>query len=265
MKKNSYNLFLSVAILLNLFSTAQNTINKGGEKAPSAGKHKIMLIPFEPRMYMSEVDYAINKETKLSGKQIKAIFRDGINEQLYKTLKSQHMVVDLMDDTVKTKKDLGDIYQYLALEYMKVPDQKNYKPPVKEKEEKVVKNGQLVDETNTDVRFMNAKIKNATLVPYLYGKYKSDIFIFINQLDIKATNSGGPADAATTTTDGFRKLVVHYTVYTFDAREINSGIAETQFPSAINDPKKIVNGYFSKLAQIITERVNLALAPPKTK
>lgn len=264
MKKNSYKLFLSVALLFCLFTTAQNTINKGGEKAPTPGKHKIMLIPFEPRMYMSEVDYAINKETKLNSKQIKAVFRDGINEQLYKSLKSQHMVVDLMDDTVRTKKDLGDIYQYLALEYMRVPDQAHYKPPVKDKEEKVIKNGQLVDETNTDARFMNAKIKNPTLVPYLYGKYKSDIFIFINQLDIKASNSGGPADA-NSVSDGFRKLAVHYTVYTFDAKEINSGIAETQFPSAINDPKKIVNSYFSKIAQIITERINLALAPPKAK
>ncbi len=99
---------------------------------------------------------------------------------------------------------------------------------------------------------------------YLYGKYKSDIFVFINQLDVKASNSAGPADA-NTTTDGFRKLVVHYTVYTFDAKEINSGIAETQFPAALNDPKKIISGYFSKLSQIITERINLALAPPKTK
>lgn len=265
MKINTFRFYFSFLVFLAVFtvSAQHTTLNKGGEKAPAPGKHKMMLIPFEPRMYMSEIDFAINKETKLNSKQIKAVFRDGINEQLYKALKPQHMVVDLMDDTVKTKKDLGDVYQYLVLEYMKVPDQANYKPPVKEKQEGVVKNGQIVDESNNDERFMNAKIKNATLVPYLYSKYKSDIFIFINQLDIKASNSGGPADVATT--DGFRRLSVHYTVYTYDAKEINSGIAETQFPVAINDPKKIVNSYFSKLAQIITERINLALAPPKTK
>lgn len=267
MRKINYRFYASVIFLFSCVALngQHTTRNQGQEKAPPPGKHKVMLIPFEPRLYMSEIDYALNKETKLNGKQIKAIFRDGINEQLYKSLKPYHMVVDLMEDTVKTKKDLGDIYQYLTLEYMKVPDQKNYKPPVKEKHENVVKNGQLVDETKDDQRFMNAKIKNATLVPYLYGKYKSDIFVFINQLDIKASNSGGPADAGATVSDGFRKLVVHYTVYTFDAKEINSGIAETQFPTSINDPKKIVNTYFSKLGQIITERINLALAPGKTK
>ncbi len=266
MKKRIYRFYLSVIFLISvLASSAQHTTinNKSSEKAPAPGKHKIMLIPFEPRLYMSEIDYALNKETNLSAKQIKNIFRDGINEQLYKTLKSQHMVVDLMDDTIKTKKDLGDIYQYLSLEYMRIPDQKNYKPPVKEKEEKVIKNGQLVSETDNSPRFMNAKLKNATLVPYLYGKYKSDIFVFINEIDIKASNSGGPADAVIS--DGFRKLIVHYTVYTFDAKEINSGIAETQFPTSLNNPTKIVSGYFSKLAQIITERIDLALAPPKAK
>jgi len=50
---------------------------------------------------------------------------------------------------------------------LKVPNQDNYKPPVKEKEEKTVTNGQLVVESNSDARFMNAKLKNATLVPYL--------------------------------------------------------------------------------------------------
>lgn len=266
MRKNHYRSYLSVIFLFSILilNAQHSTINKGGEKAPAPGKHKIMLIPFEPRLYMSEIDYALNKESKLSGKEIKNVFRDGINEQLYKSLKTQHMVIDLLDDTVKTKKDLSSIYQHLNLEYMRVPDQKNYKPPVREKEDNKIKNGQIVDESNTDQRFMNAKLNNATLVPYLYGKYKSDIFVFINQLDIKASNSGGPADV-NTTTDGFRKLVIHYTVYTFDAKEINSGIAETQFPTALNDPKKIVSGYFSKLSQIITERINLALAPPKTK
>ena len=266
MRKNIYRSYLSVIFLLGaLVSNAQHTTinNKSSEKNPLPGKHKIMLIPFEPRLYMSEIDDALNKETNLSGKQIKNIFRDGINEQLYKTLKSQYSVVDLMDDTIKTKKDLGDIYQYLSLEYMRVPDQAHYKPPLKEKKENEIKNGQIVSETDNSPRFMNAKLKNATLVPYLYGKYKSDIFVFINEIDIKASNSGGPADAAIS--DGFRKLVVHYTVYTFDAKEINSGIAETQFPTALNNPTKIVSSYFSKLAQIISERINLALAPPKVK
>lgn len=258
-----YLLTFSFLFLSVYFFGQHTTISqKNTEKTPVTTKHKMMLIPFEPHMYMSEIDFYINKETKLTARQIKFAFRDGINEQLYKALKTQNSVVDLMDDTVKTKKDLESIYQHLAYEYQKVPDQAHYSPPKKEKEEKKIEKGQIVIETNTDVRFMNAKIKNATLVPYLYGKYKSDIFIFINQLDIKASGTNGPAE--TGNNSGNRKIVLHYTVYTYDAREINSGIAEEEFPVTLNNPVKIVSTYFSKIAQTITQRINLALNPSKT-
>jgi hypothetical protein len=246
--------FLSCALHL----TAQDkTINSGNKPAAAAvsTKHKIMLIPFENRMYMSEIDFMINKESKLNARQIKATMRDGLNEQFYKKLKSKIAVVDLLDDTTKTKADLQNIYQYLSYQYLKVPDQNNYKPPVKEKEEKNINNGQLTVETNSDARFMNAKLKNATLVPYLNGKYKTDLFLFFNELDIKALN-GLPGDLTATTT---RKIILHYTVYTVDAREINSGIAEVSLPANVNNPTKIINTYFAQLADIVYARIDKAL------
>jgi hypothetical protein len=221
----------------------------------AVSKHRIMLIPFENRMYLSEIDFMINKETKLSAKQIKSTMRDGLNEQFYKKLKVKMPVVDLLEDTVKTKKDLENIYQYLSFQYVKVPNQENYKAPVKEKEEKAINKGQLSVESNSDARFMNAKLKNATLVPYLSGKYKTDLFLFINELDIKSLN-GSPGDFNTAST---RKIILHYTVYTVDAKEINSGIAEVDLPSNVNSPTKIINTYFAQLADIISSRIEKAL------
>ncbi len=251
-----------IILFTSQFASAQNTTisNKEKEKT-TATTHKVMIIPFEPKLYNSEIDYMINKETKLSGKEIKFKFRDGLNEQLYKAFKnSKYGVVDLMEDTVKYKKDVEAIYSHLNYEYMKVPNQEHYKPPVKEKSEKQVEKGQVKVETNSEARFMNAKIDNAKLVPTLYGKFKTDIFIFINQLDIKAAMSstelaGGGGE--------YRKLVVHYTVYTYDAKEINSGIAEQEFPATLNDPSKIIAKYMAKVAETINARVVKALAPTK--
>jgi hypothetical protein len=234
------------------------TINSGNKPTikEAISKHRIMVIPFENRMYLSEIDFMINKESKLNAKQIKATMRDGLNEQFYKKLKSKMPVVDLLEDTTKTKKDLENIYQYLSYQYLKVPNQDNYKAPVKEKEEKTINHGQLSVESNSDVRFMNAKLKNATLVPYLSAKYKTDLFLFINELDIKALN-GIPGDISATST---RKIILHYTVYTVDAKEINSGIAEVNMPPTINNPTKIINAYFSQLAEIVVSRIEKALA-----
>ena len=252
------SIFCLVSFFLYLNLEAQDkTINSGNKPAASAvsSKHKIMLIPFENRMYLSEIDFMINKESKLNAKQIKATMRDGLNEQFYKRLKSKLPVVDLLDDTTKTKKDLENVYQYLSYQYLKVPNQDNYKPPVKEKEEKTIHNGQLTVESNSDARFMNAWIKSPPVVPYLSGKYKTDLFLFLNELDIKALN-GIPGDL---NTNPARKIILHYTVYTLDAKEINSGIAEVSLPSNVNNPTKIINTYFAQLADIVAARIDKAL------
>lgn len=242
-------------------SVAQNTTINRDNKVKE-GANKVMLIPFEQKLYNSEIDYQINKETGLTGKQIKYKFRDGINDQLYKAFKNnKYGVLDLMEDTIKYKKETESIYQYLSYEYMKVPNQDNYKPPVKDKKDKTIVNGQINIETNSEARFMNAKIGNAKLVPLLYGKYKTNIFVFINQLDIKAGTNAG--DVGNDSSGGARKIIVHYTVYTYDAKEINSGIAEQEFPVDLNNPNKIIDKYFSKVAETIYSRVNKAIMPGK--
>ena len=247
-------------IFLSFVTRAQNpTLNqKKNSERESAAAHKAMLIPFEPKLYMGEVDRNINTETKLSAKQIRYKFRDGLNDQLYKAFKAAKFnVVDLMEDTIKYKKDLEGIYQYLSYEYLKVPDQNNYKAPKKEKEEKKIDKGQIMVETNSDKRFMEARLTNPKVVPLLYGKYKADIFVFINQLDILASGSKDPTDPSLGNAN--RKIVVHYTVYTFDAKEISSGTVEEEFDPALNNPKKIIDKHFSKIALIIVQRVNKGL------
>lgn len=237
------------------------TIGSGTVAAGNAApkKHKIMIVPFENRMYLSEIDFQINQESKLNAKQIKALMRDGMSEQLYKKLRSRMGVVDLLEDTVKTKKDLEDIYRFLSYQYQKVPDQGHYKAPEKEKQQKAIEKGQLNVESNSDARFMNAKIKSASLVPYLYGKYKTDLYLFVNELDIKALN--GPA--ADMSANASRRIILHYTVYTYDAKEINSGIAEVELPANVNNPNKIINTYFAQLADIVSARIDKALLPLK--
>ncbi|MGZ4098252.1 MAG: hypothetical protein ACXVNM_05205 [Bacteroidia bacterium] len=260
--KSKYLFFVLSILILNSFAQEKTISQKESKDRETLTTHKVMLIPFEPKLYLSEIDHNINSETKLTAKEIKYKFRDGLNEQLYKSFKAQkYNVVDLMDDTIKYKKDIEGIYQYLGYEFQKVPDQNNYQPPKKEKDQKKIEKGQLNVESNSDSRFMNAKITNAKVVPLLYGKYKTDIFVFINQLEIKSSNSKGPAELGED--NGNRRIVVHYTVYTYDAKEINSGIAEEEFEAALNNPKKIIDKHFSKIANLIVQRTIKGLTVAK--
>jgi len=244
-----------------MFSQNKTIGEKNKSERENSAVHKAMIIPFEPRLYMGEIDMNINAETKLSAKEIKHKFRDGLNEQLYKAFKaSGYNALDLMEDTTKYKKDLEGIYQYLTYSYQKIPNQENYKSPLKEKEQKKIEKGQINVETNDQNRFMNAKITSAKLVPILSGKYKTDVFVFVNQLDIKASGFKSPADLGEGNTN--RKITVHYTIYSLDAREINSGVAEEEFETTLNNPKKIIDKYFSRIAATIVQRANKGLAPP---
>ena len=221
-------------------------------------KHKIMIIPFEPKLYMSQIDHKINAETKLTQKEIKEAFRKGINAELARALKQKYEVLDLLKDTAKYKKDVATIYKNITFEYEKVPDQANYKAPVEEKGKKstTIKNGQILVESNSDARFMNTKVTNATLIPTLYAKYKTDLFLFINQLDIISNQPAG-GDIGTASE---RVITIHYTVFTVDAKEINSGTCSIKFPADVNTPTKIISGYVSKLGTEITRRISLALS-----
>ena len=217
-----------------------------------------MIIPFVPKLYMSEIDHKINAETKLSQKEIKEAYRKGINAELAKALKQKYEVLDLLKDTTKYKKDIVNIYKSITCSFEKVPDQSNYKAPAEEKDKKnsAIKNGQILVETNTDTRFMNTKVTSPKLIPELYAKYKTDLFVFINQLDIFS----GEVTASGIGTTADRKLTLHYTVFTVDAKEINSGICSIKFPVDVNTPAKIASGYISKIAIEITRRIALALS-----
>jgi hypothetical protein len=224
-------------------------------------KHKVMVIPFEPKLYMSQIDHKINAETKLNQKEIKEAFRKGINTELAKALKQKYEVLDLLKDTAKYKKDVLAIYKSITFEYEKVPDQSNYKAPVEEKgKNATIKNGQVLVESNADARFMNAKVTSPTLIPGLYAKHKTDLFLFINQLDI-ISNQLAAGDMGASTE---RIITLHYTVFTVDAKEINSGACSIKFPADVNAPTKIISGYVSKLSIEITRRIALALAKTDT-
>ena len=220
-------------------------------------KLKVMIIPFEPKMYMSQIDHRINAETKQTQKQIRENFRKGVNEELARALKKNFEVLDLMKDTAKYNKDIFSIYKGLTYSYDKVPDQTHYKAPVGEKDKKnqTIKNGQLIVETDPNARFMNAKVKSAALIPALYAKYKTNLYVFINQIDI----GSNAVISNETGTVSERVLVLHYTVYTIDAKEINSGVCSLKFPGDVNTPSKIISTYIGKMAVEINRRISLAL------
>jgi hypothetical protein len=246
-KKRITFILLNFVVLVSFAQEGTRTTSTA-----SAATGKIMIIPFEPRLYMSEIDMKVNQQTKWNFEKIRENFRQQLNNQLKLQLKNTAPVVSFYSDSAKMAKDLAYIYQSTDLSYDLVD-----KPNVVAPKQAGIKNGQLAVEANLDKRFMNIKIADLKLLEYLSSKYKTDYFIFINQLDI--TNNSETYNLATDTY--MRDVKVHYTILDKTGKYISGGLATSQFSSKENDPKKIVSQSFSPVAGTIAGKLTGVLKP----
>jgi hypothetical protein len=216
---------------------------------------RIMLIPFEPKLYMSEIDIKINEKTKWKFETIRENFRHQLDTQLKLKLKNIGSVVSFYSDSIQTCKDLEYIYKSTNIYYDLVAKPSSaIAIPVNQSG---IKNGQVAVEISEEKKFMNTKINDKELLGYLNKKYKSEYFVFINELDIK--NDPNSYDAATDTYQ--REIVVHYTILDKLGKTVSAGISASRFSSKINEPKKIVANYFSITAGSISEKLSAYLNP----
>jgi hypothetical protein len=249
--------FFFFLMFVSVFSFAQEgTRNAASNGNSSTGK--IMLIPFEPKLYMSEIDQKINQQTKWGFETIRENFRHQLDTQLKLKFQSIDPVISFYSDSAKMCKDLEYVYKSTNLSYDLV-DKPTSAITVSEKKSGI-KNGEIAVEVSDDKKFMNTKLTNTEALTYLNKKYKSEYFIFINELDIKNDmNSYNMAEDVYQ-----REIVVHYSILDRAGKTVNAGVSTARFTSKENNPKKISSQCFSVIATNIANTF-LAIAKPKTE
>lgn len=244
-------------VILLLFTTAlagaQNSTRiDPNDQGASKGTCKILVIPFNPKLYMSEVDKKIGTENNMTFNQVRNTFRSGLDFKIASQLKSLNVTYSLLTDSAKNRLELERIYKSIGYDY-DVPqaDGAVGKSPAAQNKP-TIQNGQLMVEMKDEFRFMNTKINDLKLLPSLQEKYKADVFVFINQLDIKKNE--GSYDIITDTYS--RDVIIHYTVFDKSGKRINAGVATSTFPSTVNDTKTIINTAFAQASKTIADRVS---------
>lgn len=251
-------------VLLFIFFSAISIAQEGTRNSDAAGKTisgKVCLIPFEPKLYMSEIDQKINQQTKWEWETIRENFRHQLDMQLIQKLQGKSTVVSFYADSAKMSKDLEYTYKSTSLSYDPVGKPTEAKAVTKKISG--ISNGQITVEQNSDKKFMNTKLTNTEVLSYLNKKYASEYFIFINELDIK--NDMNSYDIASDTY--LRQVVVHYSILDKTGKTMAAGISTSSFSSKENAPKKIVAQCFSPIAADIAGKfislVNPIPAPSK--
>jgi len=77
--------------------------------------HSVMIIPFNPNMYFSDSDDALAKHNDKSIKEVRTMFRYGLNINLNAKILSQYDTRPLLTDTAKgAVEDLYNIYRSIS-------------------------------------------------------------------------------------------------------------------------------------------------------
>ena len=239
--------FLIIFISVTAVRAQDQTIGVK-EKLPkevlsSSNDLKVLIIPFEERMYFSEFDREIANTENINFNEIRHQFRKGIDTSLYGNLLSNYDVINMLRDHPDFKKDLQHIYKGITYHYEEVPLKeqtetlpgkavKSAKPAKKiaetSKEDKIVE-GQLVSDFDNKDNHMATLITDKELLPYLNEKYDADYFIFINQLDIKRNSKSTSYDLEAN--EFLKDIKIHFTILNSKGERVSSGLSSASIPS----------------------------------
>lgn len=268
------NLFALLAILFfstSLFSqdnTRGETVNDLISRNDSA-KQGVLIIPFEPKMYISDISNTQGIKDDLSPLEIKAKFRTSLDLHIYLNLKRQYNVLSFFRFIPEeAKEELSYIYNSLGYKYEILPKEESTEKETLEtkflnkfkrkekptdKRENGIYGGQIVSNINNQEKYMQAKIENDSLLTSLNIKFQTNYYVFITELDI----SKSAEDVYKASEDKFiRQVKVHYTIFNSNSKIVSSGAIKATFPSTQNDVKEIIQVHFPVIGQKIAAKLN---------
>lgn len=232
----------------------------------NAEEPSVMIIPFNPDMYFSDSDQDLAKYNQKSIPEVRKMFRYGLSINLNARIMKEHDSRSMISDSAKDAKlDLYRIYNSIGYYQDKAKS-------VQVKEEMEDDNKGLIgktkgffskknDEQNSEEdadkgddyrKYMNVRIKNPELLPYLSEKYGTEIFVFINQFNLK-TNYEHCLDRATNTFE--REVLVHFSIFDKDGNQLAGDIASVYFPSNSNDLMDIMRNNFPPISDFLARNI----------
>ena len=257
-----------VAIASFLAINAQNTTAGENTSLGMSNKSSVLVVPFESKMYISDIDKSLAQENELNFQDIKAKFRAALDREIFIALKQYFNPLSFYSiEPQESRKELAYIYNSIGYKYEVVPEEVVVKKEgvgkklagkfkKKKKEDKYIKagvqGGEVVSQVDNREKYMKTTLPNPKLLPSLNRKYQATHYIFINELDIKrAANTMYQAAE-----DQYkRELKVHYTIFDAQGNEVSSGAIKSRFSSGQNDMDKIIKGQFPLIAERIVSNL----------
>ena len=226
----------------------------------------LLIVPFHPDKYMSEVDQDIAKGTSYTFQHTRGFFRKGLDNAMIIAAKPYNDYVNLHADDPVLNKDLDFVYKVTRNRIVPyVPpvilDDKGFKRKLADYWIKLqgeitdepepgtrIEQGQLVTVQDGRELLTKTEVLNPILVDSLVPKYDVDYFVFINELDVLITAT----DYRALESDNYGRLIkAHMTVMDAEGNELFSLIKREAFSSRENNLENIIRNHYLPLGHEI--------------
>ncbi len=248
--------------------SAQNNTTGSASQPVMTAKSSVLIVPFESKMYISDIDRTLAQNHQMNFQEIKAKFRAALDREIFIALKKYYNPQSFYSiPPEESRKELGYIYNSIGYKYEVVPEEvvvrkKNvgtkligkFKKKKKEDEhmEAGIQGGQVVSQVDNREKYMKTTLVNEKLLPSLNSKFNASNYVFINQLDIKR---GADMRYAASDEGYKREIKVHYTIFDNAGEEVSGGAIKSRFSSNQNDIDKIIRVQFPLIAERIVNNL----------
>ena len=239
-KKMRKTILLILLVFVSIITNAQDSAST-----------KILLLPFNPNMYLSDIEQDIIQNTKMSPEEYRAYFRRALDLKIQGELKSYRPTVSLMSDNEgDDKNELREFYAQAGYSYIesvgkevgKVISKKKSLFEKKTTEEKAP----LYITTRGDDKFMNAAVTDKDFFNGLLSANGCNYAVSINQFEIK-TNYSLCIDLSKELYR--RELIIHYSIIDANSKLLGGNFLVVYFPSDVNKPQEIADKTFKSVAE----------------
>lgn len=248
------------------FSLTENRVITPSEAYPDDGTPRIVLVPFDPLLYLSDADEEIANTCGLKRNEVRKYFRRRLNVRVdpkgYETVR---LMGGVHQDSVR---DLDRIYHSLDYNYKEIlEDPESYEEENKNalghdvfKKNKIkglfakAKNSMNGEHQRNkrhgeySNKFFSVSLKNDEMLEYYNQKYHPNYYVFIAQFEVKTHYRNTQERAANIFT---REFVAHYTVLNNKGDFVRGNRVSVYYDSNTKNVKQMVNDNMEKMAKKI--------------
>jgi hypothetical protein len=214
---------------------------------------KILIVPYSPMMHLSDADDAIAAYSQMTPAQVRNQFRTGLMTDLNATLLTRYQTYMLQGSAEGDEvHDLETIYGMVNYGLDTVYP---VKYPVRNDTTPVLRKWFAKKQPVVATQYLNARLSHPELLGAYARKYGTDLFIFINQLEV-VTHYKDCYDFALKTYR--REFKVHYSVFDSSGRQVYGDVAAFNTSSGVNDVADLVREAFPSISGYVSTHL-----PPK--